>query len=117
MATQNKLKNWKEIHPGGTIVEAGDSASYMTGDWRTFRPVHIPEKCTNCMICWSSCPDSAIKAGGPGLPCKGLVGVNNNPELANFGGFDLEHCKGCGICADECPFKAIVMKEETEFKD
>ena len=25
-------------------------------------------------------------------------------------GFDLAHCKGCGICAKECPQDAIVMK-------
>ncbi|MFR5029152.1 MAG: 4Fe-4S binding protein [Coprococcus sp.] len=25
--------------------------------------------------------------------------------------FDLEHCKGCGICAYQCKFGAITMKE------
>ena len=25
---------------------------------------------------------------------------------------DLEYCKGCGICAEECPTNAIVMVEE-----
>jgi len=26
------------------------------------------------------------------------------------------YCKGCGICAKECPVKAIEMKRESEFE-
>ncbi|MEE9585652.1 MAG: 4Fe-4S binding protein [Nitrososphaerales archaeon] len=29
-------------------------------------------------------------------------------------GVDLVHCKGCGICAAECPTKVIDMVRETE---
>ena len=25
---------------------------------------------------------------------------------------DYDYCKGCGICAEECPAKCIVMVEE-----
>jgi 2-oxoisovalerate ferredoxin oxidoreductase delta subunit len=25
---------------------------------------------------------------------------------------DYDYCKGCGVCANECPFKAISMVEE-----
>jgi len=25
---------------------------------------------------------------------------------------DYDYCKGCGICAQECPFKAISMVRE-----
>jgi Pyruvate/2-oxoacid:ferredoxin oxidoreductase delta subunit len=28
--------------------------------------------------------------------------------------FDLSFCKGCGICANECPTKAITMKMPEE---
>jgi Pyruvate/2-oxoacid:ferredoxin oxidoreductase delta subunit len=30
---------------------------------------------------------------------------------------DLDFCKGCGICAHECPRKAISMVAEGEFND
>jgi pyruvate ferredoxin oxidoreductase delta subunit len=113
----SNLKSWREIPIGGKILEPGNSVNYRTGDWRTFRPVHLKDKCTNCMICWVCCPDSAIKVGKVDDPNKGDKGVSNNPKFANFGGFDYEHCKGCGICADECPFKSIEMREEKDFKD
>jgi pyruvate ferredoxin oxidoreductase delta subunit len=112
-----KPKGWKDIPIGGKILEAGNSRRYKTGDWRTFRPIHKPELCTNCMICWMLCPDSAIRAGRVDDKNKGQKGVSDKPNLANFGGFDYYACKGCGICAEECPFKAIEMKEEKEFKD
>jgi 2-oxoacid:acceptor oxidoreductase delta subunit (pyruvate/2-ketoisovalerate family) len=28
--------------------------------------------------------------------------------------FDYRYCKGCGICARECPYDAISMVEECE---
>ncbi|MBN2142435.1 4Fe-4S binding protein [Candidatus Woesearchaeota archaeon] len=110
-----KPKGWKEIPIGGKIIEPGNSTKYRTGDWRTFRPIHDKEKCINCMICWMLCPDSAIKAGGPDCPEKGAKGASDKPSTCNFGGFDLEHCKGCGLCAANCPTKAITMKQEKEF--
>lgn len=90
-------KKWKEIPIGGMILEAGNAEKYLTGGWRTFRPVVDKEKCTNCLLCWIYCPDLAIKVA--------------DEEMR---GFFLDHCKGCGICANVCPFKAITMVEESE---
>ena len=96
-----KLLNWKEEPMSGIIFEAGNSKYYETGSWRTYRPIHNKEKCTNCLRCWIFCPDSSI-----------IV------EDGEVQGIDLRFCKGCGICAEECPpkIKAIEMKLDSEFE-
>lgn len=90
-------KGWTEIPIGGLIVEPGNSEKYFTGGWRTYRPILDAEKCIHCMICWVFCPDSSV--------------IVSNGKLI---GFDLDHCKGCGICAYECPKGAIEMVREED---
>jgi NADPH-dependent glutamate synthase beta subunit-like oxidoreductase len=54
--------------------------------------------CFSCDNCYGVCPDNAvIKLDDPDEPYA----------------FDLDYCKGCGICAAECPCGAIVMVPET----
>lgn len=45
------------------------------------------------MICWKYCPDACI------TPAEKPV-------------INLDYCKGCGICAEECPRGAITLVEE-----
>jgi NADPH-dependent glutamate synthase beta subunit-like oxidoreductase len=53
--------------------------------------------CFSCDNCFGMCPDNAvIKTGDAGTPYV----------------IDLEYCKGCGICAAECPAGAITMTPE-----
>ena len=91
--------NTKDLHEGGIIREAGNSATYKTGDWRTFVPRFVEENCIHCMFCWIYCPDTAVTV-----------------KDEKMTGFNYDHCKGCGVCAMECPGKkgnkAIVMEEE-----
>ena len=98
---KQKRPGWKELAQGDLIIGGGTAKGFKTGDWRTKRPVFIPEKCINCMACWVYCPDAAVI-------------VKDGKVI----GFDYEYCKGCGICAHECPVKgkAIIMLSEKEAK-
>jgi pyruvate ferredoxin oxidoreductase delta subunit len=89
-------KGWKDIPIAGVCWAS--SKEYLTGDWRTFKPVRDLEKCTRCLLCYIYCPDSAISWNSG----KGDIE------------FDYNFCKGCGICANECPVDAITMVFEQE---
>jgi pyruvate ferredoxin oxidoreductase delta subunit len=99
----SKISEWKsEDFPRAAVIpESGNSDDYNVGGWRSERPYRDEKVCTQCMLCWIFCPDSSV-----------LV------EDAKVVGFDFEHCKGCGICAAECPSnpkfgrKAIEMVPE-----
>jgi 2-oxoacid:acceptor oxidoreductase delta subunit (pyruvate/2-ketoisovalerate family) len=52
--------------------------------------------CFECDNCFGVCPDNAVLKLGP----------NGKYEI------DLDFCKGCGICAHECPCGAIEMVPE-----
>ncbi len=94
------MKGWKELEIGAVITEPGSSAEYRTGEWRSWRPVFEQSKCVNCMLCWVFCPDSSIV-----VKEQKMVGV------------DYDHCKGCGICAHECPTDALEMNPEYLYRE
>lgn len=87
----SEQKGWKEIPIAGVCWRP--TTDYLTGDWRTFKPVLDKEKCTKCLICYIYCPDGAI------------IWKPETEEIE----FNYNYCKGCGICANECPIKAIEM--------
>ena len=79
------------------VGEAG-----ATGEWRSKYPVLEASLCTavkrgaeRCQFCWGYCPDGCITRGTPPV-------------------VDLTYCKGCGICAEECPTGAISMVDEEQ---
>lgn len=97
-----KDAGWRELPIGGVLPEAGSAAKYLSGDWRIERPIWSAEKCISCLACWAYCPDSSVL-------------VNEEGKMI---GIDMDHCKGCGICARECPpkVKAIEMVPESDFR-
>ncbi len=70
-------------------------ASGKTGTWRKYKPVIDKSKCVKCLLCWLYCPEGAI--------------VRDEEDNVSI---NYDFCKGCGICANECPRKAITMVEE-----
>ena len=76
------------------IGEAG-----KTGTWSNLKPVIDETKCLPattgkvvCFNCWLYCPEACVE--------------RTIPPKINF-----EYCKGCAICEEECPVKAIRMVE------
>ncbi|MCK8115833.1 4Fe-4S binding protein [Anaerosoma tenue] len=93
----SEMGSWTygQFPPGAIIPEAGNSNDYITGGWRSERPWRDDATCTQCLLCWIVCPDSSI-----------------NVADEKVTSFDLDHCKGCGICAQVCPVDAIEMVPE-----
>jgi pyruvate ferredoxin oxidoreductase delta subunit len=92
-----KKPGWKDIPIGGLITEPGNAEKYYTGGWRINKPLWSEEKCIQCLLCWAYCPDSAI-----------------NVKDGIVYGVDYDHCKGCGICVNQCPVHALEMISEDE---
>ena len=102
---------WQQVSPGGVVSDTGNSVTYITGTWRTLRPVRDLDQCTQCLVCWIMSPDASVAV-----------------EDGKVVGFDYAHCKGCGICMEECPVnikqphsitgqmgKVIQMVPETDY--
>jgi len=92
--TTPRKPGWRELAPAAIVTEPRSARQFLTGDWRTRKPVLDESKCTNCLFCWIWCPEPAIL---------------RTPKKVSF---DYNYCKGCGICAVECPVQAIKMMEE-----
>lgn len=81
-----RKKNCKEVHTGY------NKAMFKQETERCFS-CGVCNKCDNCFVL---CPDlSVLKDAG-------------DYE------FDYDYCKGCGVCARECPRYAITMLEESK---
>ncbi len=86
---------------GITPAPVGVQRMMITGNWRTFRPVLDREKCNLCEMCVIFCPDA----------CWQLDEAGNDLVL------NLEFCKGCMICVEECTAGALTTADELDFDD
>jgi 2-oxoacid:acceptor oxidoreductase delta subunit (pyruvate/2-ketoisovalerate family) len=106
----NEVVAFAALNPGAFVhvPRSAESISHDAGDFDEVNLGLTPEQaldeasrcfncgvCNDCELCLIYCPD---------------VAVTRAPD----GGFtiDYDHCKGCGVCAFECPRGAIVMMRE-----
>lgn len=86
----------KKTHAG--LIGPGSFTENKTIGWATFLPVRNREKCIMCLLCWFYCPEGTI-----------IRATERGDLVTNY-----DYCKGCGICANECPTKAIEMVRSEE---
>lgn len=92
---------------GGTNPRIGSTVSNDLSPSREgYIPLFLPEKCINCGLCDSTCPDMVFQFS-PGS-YKGKPGMVNN-------GLDYRHCKGCLRCVEVCPTHALVKALEQDY--
>ena len=91
------------------IGAPGSTKELRKDGWRNFKPVIHDELCVRCRLCWVYCPDEAIKE------IKGTFYGMRRRKYDFAYTVDEGACKGCGICANECPTKAIEMVREEKF--
>jgi Pyruvate/2-oxoacid:ferredoxin oxidoreductase delta subunit len=58
--------------------------------------------CFSCDNCFGVCPDNAVIK---------LADAAANPNVNGYA-IDLDFCKGCRLCVEECPCGAIEMVPE-----
>lgn len=83
----------KQVTIGAITIKP--TSGNKTGAWRLVEPL-ISDKCIACGICVQVCPEGCIVLAEKGGKKKAVV--------------DYDYCKGCMICATQCPVKAIEKK-------
>lgn len=71
-------------------------------------PIFIKERCINCGLCDSTCPDMVFQFA---------KGEYRGKQMMVNQGLDYYHCKGCLRCVDVCPVNALVRGLEAEHRE
>ena len=108
LANFNALNTWyysdanRTIQPTLEMIRRQSTFSEVVGGLDESNALFEARRCLSCGNCFECdncygvCPDNAVIKLGPGK---------------RFA-FDYDYCKGCGICAAECPCGAIAMLPE-----
>ncbi len=108
LATFNMLHPWyfsdahKTVRPVLDIIRRQSTFEEVVGGLDESNALFEARRCMSCGNCFECdncygvCPDNAVIKLGPGKRFK----------------YNFDYCKGCGICASECPCGAIKMVPE-----
>jgi 2-oxoacid:acceptor oxidoreductase delta subunit (pyruvate/2-ketoisovalerate family) len=108
LADIGKLNTWyyadapKTVRPMLEIVRRQSTFEEVQGGLDETNALYEARRCLSCGNCFECdncygvCPDNAVIKLGPGKRFQ----------------FNYDYCKGCGMCAQECPCGAIAMVPE-----
>jgi 2-oxoacid:acceptor oxidoreductase delta subunit (pyruvate/2-ketoisovalerate family) len=108
LATYNMLHPWyysdadKTVRPVLDIIRRQTTFEEVQGGLDESNALFEARRCLSCGNCFECdncygvCPDNAVIKLGPGKRFE----------------YNFDYCKGCGICASECPCGAIKMIPE-----
>jgi 2-oxoacid:acceptor oxidoreductase delta subunit (pyruvate/2-ketoisovalerate family) len=108
LADYSKLNPWyfsdapKTVRPVLDILRRQSTFEEVVGGLDETNALYEARRCMSCGNCFECdncfgvCPDNAVIKLGPGKRLK----------------YNYDYCKGCGICALECPCGAIKMVPE-----
>jgi 2-oxoacid:acceptor oxidoreductase delta subunit (pyruvate/2-ketoisovalerate family) len=108
LASFDKLNTWyyadapKTVRPMLEVARRQNTFDEVQGGLDDTNALYEARRCLSCGNCFECdncygvCPDNAVIKLGPGNRFK----------------FNYDYCKGCGVCAQECPCGAIAMAPE-----
>ena len=94
----------KTMQPQLELERRRSTFAEVTGGLTTDNALFEARRCLSCGTCFACdncygvCPDNAV--------------IKLTPGGAYQYEIDLDFCKGCGLCAEECPAGAIAMETE-----
>ncbi len=92
--------------PGGINPRLGSTiVSDLAPSRQGYIPLFIQERCINCGLCDTACPDMVFQFAR---------GEYKGREMMLNKGLDYYHCKGCLRCVEVCPVNALVQGLEAE---
>lgn len=92
---------------GGINPRIGSTVSNdLSASREGYIPLFIKERCINCGLCDSACPDFVFQF---------LPGTYKNRNCMVNMGPDYTHCKGCLRCVEVCPVNALVSALEKDY--